>query len=152
MCIYYICISICICSVYMYFDDYFVVFEIRFAAVAGYKTFFALYCCGTLSLTMMLLPVASMGHITGRLGLAFIRLPFVLHIPVAPLPWVRSFSGLCSLRSHVQLPSPLGFVPWAWSSLDSLGLDLEFWPGPFLSVVWDSAAFCSVDDYSWVVF
>ena len=45
------------------------------------------------------------------------------------------FFGSVSFRGRGQLPSPLGF-PWAWSSfLDSLGLDLEFWPGPFLSVV-----------------
>ena len=40
------------------------------------------------------------------------------------------------LRGHVQLPSSLGIVPWAWLSfLDSLRLDFEIWPGPFLSLV-----------------
>ena len=77
-----------------------------------------------------------MGRITGRLGLAVVRLPFVLlHFPVAPLPWVGVF-GSVFFRGRGQLPTPLGFCPWAWSSFsDSLGLDLEFWPGPFLSVV-----------------
>ena len=58
---------------------------------------------------MMLLPIASMGRITGRLGLAFIRLPFVLlHIPVAPLPWVGVFR-VCVLFA-VMVSCPLLWV------------------------------------------
>ena len=47
ICVYIIYVFIYVyVSVYMYFNDYFVVFEIRFAAVAGYKTFLHVIAAG----------------------------------------------------------------------------------------------------------
>ena len=45
ICLYIIYVFVYV-SVYMYFDDYFVVFEIRFAAVAGYKSFLHFIAAG----------------------------------------------------------------------------------------------------------
>ena len=85
---------------------------------------------------MLLLPILHGSHY-GSTGVGGCSPSLCLppHSCCSP-PLGGSFSGLCSFRGHGQLPTPLGFVPWAWSSfLDPLGLDLEFWPGPFLSVV-----------------
>ena len=83
----------------------------------------------------MLLPIATWVALRVDWGWR-LRLPFVLlHIPVWSPPLGGGFSGLCLFAVVVSCPLPWVFH-WAWSSfLDSLGLDLEFWPGPFLYVV-----------------
>ena len=84
---------------------------------------------------MLLLPIATWAALRVDWGWR-LRLPFVfLHIPVDPLPWVGVFRVCVLFAVVVSCPLPWVFS-WAWSSfLDSLGLDLEFWPGPFLYVV-----------------
>ena len=96
----------------------------------------ASYCCN--------------GSYYGSAGVGVLRLPFVLlHIPVAPLLWVRCLRVCVSSRScsvalffrycSLGLVVLLGLLragPWALArSLPLFG--------------WDSAAFCSVGDYSW---
>ena len=107
----------------------------RLAAVCRIWDLITRYCCRTLFLTMMLLPVvllfATMGCITGRLGLAFVHLPLSSSTFLLLLSSGLGGYGSVPIRGHVQMPSSfrnysLGLVvlrgllraePWvlAWS-------------------------------------
>ena len=105
-------IFICVYTIYVFLYVYVYVymyfwycFEIHLSSVAGYVSLFARYCCRPFSLTVVLHPIAAMGRITGRLGLAFCAFPLSSSTFLLLLSSGLGAYGSVLLRGHVQLPS-----------------------------------------------